>query len=779
MAIRSYFCCAAYVLVSLACGTACLAADGSKFKPGRVIPLLGDGEQNLVPNASFECGTDGWGSTEMDVLPGWYGTLNRLFGQLDSTTAADGHASLKIELSPDNLPIAYNDYLHTQRIRIKAPLAASVGWIIVEPGQAYTFSVVMKAAKADTPARLVVRQFHAAPVEKLVKLTTDWQRYSLDFTAAAAACYVLAGPDLRATEDNPNPPEQATVWLDAVQLAPAETKTPFATRQPVEFGVSTDMPGNVFAWEEPLQWRLKVASADAKQERKAEIDMRLTDFFDEEVWHETRSVTVPPGSSQELTVTVPPSTQLRGYLLLHATLTSGSIVEPHNLRLAVIPTYQDSDSRFGMNHAFGWPDMLALCKRAGLCWMRDWSMKWQDVEPQQGQFDYEETDAQVGRLFQQGFHVDEVLPFPSTLWSTTAPASVGQNNPWYAIHPDAPDYETRYDQILAERGSRIGRLGYAPRDMKEFQDYVGRTVDRYKDHIHHWQVFNEPLLTGYALPRRAGYSAADYLKYVEAFVEAARRSDSTCTILGGFNYEGKPGALDVPLEFINLGGTKHLDVFTLHSYPMRNRPEFIEPVLQQVGAAMEEHGGRKPIWFTEFAYYADDDPWGTPMVGRTSQASELIQAVYEVRFCTTCVANGVEKIFFHAGTGSAINHSNLWTMFLRYNSEPFKNYATQAVMSQMLTPSCKFVKHLLPDEPLKACLFRDTKRTVAVVWTPSDTKPSPVELTNAKLQLWDIVGRPQKARTFTPSGSPVYITGDGVSAEEFEKGVVVGPQAKQ
>ena len=175
---------------------------------------------------------------------------------------------------------------------------------------------------------------------------------------------------------------------------------------------------------------------------------------------------------------------------------------------------------------------------------------------------------------------------------------------------------------------------------------------------------------------RAGYKAADYLKYVEAFGQAARQSDPTCQIFGGFNYEGKPGTLDVPLEFIKLGGTKHLDVFTLHSYPMRNKPEFIEPVLQQVGTAMDEQDARKPIWFTEFAYYADDDPWGTPMVGRTSQASELIQAIYEVRFCTVCVANGVEKIFFHAGTGSAVNHSNLWTMFLRYGSEPFKCYAT-------------------------------------------------------------------------------------------------------
>ena len=135
MSVHLRRCCAACVLFWLACGVS-PGAEPVKFHPGRVVPLLGEGQQNLVPNASFECGTDGWGSTEMDLLPGWYGTLNGLFGKLDSTTASDGHTSLKIELTPENQPVAYNDYLHTQRIRIKAPLAASVGWITVKPGAA-------------------------------------------------------------------------------------------------------------------------------------------------------------------------------------------------------------------------------------------------------------------------------------------------------------------------------------------------------------------------------------------------------------------------------------------------------------------------------------------------------------------------------------------------------------------------------------------------------------------------------------------------------------------
>ena len=257
-----------------------------------------------MPNASFECGADGWGSTELEVLPGWYGTLNGLFGTLDTTTAADGQTSLKIELTPENMPVAYNDYLHTQRWPIKAPLAANVGWITVKPGQSYTYSVAMKAAAEGTPARLVVRQFRAAPVDKLVRLTTQWQRYSLEFTPETEAVYVLAGPDLGKSSDNPNPPDRATVWLDAVQLVPTEAKAEFATRQPVELGLTTGKPGNIFAWDEPLEFRLTVASAE-KADRKAEVTLYLTDFFDEEVWRDTKKLTVPAGSAENLSISIP------------------------------------------------------------------------------------------------------------------------------------------------------------------------------------------------------------------------------------------------------------------------------------------------------------------------------------------------------------------------------------------------------------------------------------------------------------------------------------------
>lgn len=776
--IRLFSFCAAVSLLWLVCGD-CLGAAPVIVRPGSPIPALA-GSQNLVPNASFECGTDGWGSAELDPMPGWYGPLNALFGRLDPDTAVQGHSSLRIEMNPENQPIAYNDYLHVERRPIRAPLAANIGWLAVEPGKRYTFSVSMKAAEKGTPARLVVRQFRAAPFEKLVRLSTKWERYTLEFTPQAEACYVLAGPDLRQTEDNPKPPPRATVWLDAVQLAPSDLRAQFATRQPVEFGMTTDKPGNVFAWDEPLRFRVTVTSTAVGEDRKAEFEFRLTDFFDEEVWREKLVVSVPASASREEVVVVPPSPPRHGFLRLHATMTSGTTVERRKMRMAAIPVYSQQDSRFGLNHAFAWPEQLVLSRQAGLLWMRDWSPKWQDVEPEKGQFTYVETDAQIDRLLRQGLKVLGLMAFPSSMWSSSAPASVKSPDPWYASRTEMPDTERRREDVLAEMDAPYLRMGYAPRDLGEFEDYVARTVAHFKDRIHDWHAFNEPIHTNYAFDGTRGYKTADLVRHLESFVRAARRADPKCRILAGYNIEGYRPAKGLPeclaeLErFIALGGLKHLDVFTLHTYPSLQPPEGIEPLLQRLHAVMDQHDCRRPIWFTEYAYYADDDPWCQPIIVHANGArlpSERVQAEYQVRWNTTLLANGVDKIFYHAGIGSAVNHGNLWTIMLRYGGEPFKCYTSQAVMAQLFTPECKFVKPLLPGEPVKAYLFGDTKRAVAVVWAPAGAKAKTLRLADPKLQLWDIMGRPQTARTWTPGESPVYIVGDGVSPVELEKGL--------
>ena len=98
-----------------------------------------------------------------------------------------------------------------------------------------------------------------------------------------------------------------------------------------------------------------------------------------------------------------------------------------------------------------------------------------------GRFTFDQTDYQIDRPLAHHLRVLGLLPFPSSNWSSTAPAGVTGKGGRF--------------RKSAGGGLRPARI------PAEFEDYVAATVTNYKDRIGWWQCFNEPLYTDYALPR--------------------------------------------------------------------------------------------------------------------------------------------------------------------------------------------------------------------------------------------------------------------------------------
>ena len=727
-------------------------AGDQLYRPGHIIPAKG--RKNLIPNASFEVGTAGWGSEQWDRVTHWGGPMNRLFGQLDEKGAKHGDQSLRIDLSEANQPVSYFDYFELHRSAIWAPLAANIGYIEVEPGKPYTFSVWLRAARAGTPARLAVREFEGGRFDRLVSVGTEWSRFLLTFTPRKRWCYVLAGPDLREA----GAVRSATLWLDAAQLEQGSEPTAFAARDPVEFASELLPPlgirsprswvpptGNVFTWGS-RPWHAPLVGRDAAHETAtARLQLQVTDWRKAEILRmEVREG--PVGASrQELSV---PHT---GWFRLRVRMTAGDSVSERTTRFAIIPKHGRQDSRFGMNHAYPWPHLLELNKKAGLMWVRDWSLKWHDVEPEKGKFTFAAADQQIDRVLKRGLNVLAMLPFPSSRWASTA----------------TPEMKAKRDY----RGRREV-VAMAPRDLGEFENYVRRTVAHYKGRITWWQVFNEPIFTTYSLPRKHGYTGADLAKYTKAFARVARAADPKCKVLGGIGYIREGQIMDDFRQFFAAGGLAAVDAVDIHHYPRSRPPEFIEPLLEQLNALMDKHGGRKPIWCTEYGYYADDDPWAVPMPHQGFNrplASEALQCAYAVRWATLLLANGVDKILYHAGTCDGVNRDSLQGIFYEYAGQPHMIYAAQAVMSHLFTTTCRFEKKLGLGKGVRGYLFRDGDRRVAVVWARRGAKPRTLRLADG-LELWDIMGRPQKTRELVPAQTPAYVVGR-VGAEAFEAGV--------
>ncbi len=731
--------------------------EGPIHRPGVVFPRTSG---NLVPNGSFECGASGWGSEAREPPSHWGGGLNRLFGAVDRRAACHGHASLRISVSADRPLISYFDYFDPRADRVESPLAARHGWMEVVPGRPHTFSAAMKASADQTPALLAVREFDGRLSEKRLRLSGEWTRASLTFSPQSRWCYVLAGPDLRGTEEPAGSSRSGTVWIDALQLEAGDSATAYRARSPLELGVETDELGNVFSWEAPLRFRVRLAATEAMAAGAGPLEVVITDYRDEKVWERSQAVHVTPGMTTVRELAIPPSPRLRGFLRVRARVAVGDAAAEDEVRAAAIPIYRGEDSRFGVNHAYPWPHLLKLCRKAGIVWVRDWSCKWHDIEPEPGRFTFEEVDPQIRRCLEEDLNVLGLLPFPSSDWASRGPAL------------DEPDGYR----------ARLKTIAHAPKRVAPFQEYVRRTVAHFKDDVRWWQVFNEPLFTHYSLPRGGGYTGEDYARWVKAFARAARQADPDCRILAGIGGLSDGITNEHFAAFFAAGGLEEIDAVDIHHYPGLRPPEAVAPTLTRLVELMARQGPRKPLWLTEYGYYADDDPTHLPIPHsgfNTPLPSEKVQVDYVARWTVLMLAGGVDKLFYHAGTCDSVNRDSLQGVFFEYGGTPHKVYAGQAVLAHLFRPSCRFVESLDWGDGVHAHLFRDGRRLVLAAWSIADEPSAELRFADPRIAPWDVMGRVLTQRPLRLSGSPVYLRAEDLSDEQFLEAISLAQRQGQ
>jgi hypothetical protein len=685
----------------------------------RYTEALADlGSKNLIPNSSFECGTSGWGS--ITSVPGWGGNLNWLVGEVDARSAAQDSCSLQITVDRATTPTYYFDYFEMARQPVLKPLAANRGWISVEPGQEYTLSAYVKGDPPGTPCTMEVHQAAGGTISHHFEAPGPWERVSFVFQPRAKQLFVAIGPDL--TESDL---QRATVWIDGVQLEKGAEATEYEPRAPVEIGIDWPRPGHLFSAPEDV--RATIGGFNATGEaRSAHISAAVTDFFDEETDSTELELRLPARGAAERVLR--PRLPGKGFYRVALSSDDGVVIPVRSERFAVIQPCEDGGGLFGMNHAYPWAELNRLSKQIGLTWFRDWSLKWLHVEPDKGRFDFSETDHQIDRVVDEGLNLLGLLPFPSSDWSSTAP-------------PDATD-----DRVS---GARL-RVAYMPRDLDEFADYVRTTVRHYEGRIHAWEIMNEPIYTSYALPASKGYSVEDYVRLLEVAYRAAKEADPEAFVIGGI---AGPPELRTQ-EFIDAGGLEWVDALNLHAYPGLRAPESYIAPLEELGKRMRQAGKRRPIWFTEGAYYADDDlPFEPYEAWLKPLASERDCAEYQVRFDVILLSHGVEKIIYHSGTPGRLNDEGVSGIFFEWDAAPRKMSAAQAQLTALLGPDTIALGSV--SEETRAFAFHSRGKTVVLLW---DGKAAGYTVAPAEeVTLLDICGSEVKGERVRLGETPYYM----------------------
>jgi len=688
---------------------------------------------NLLPNSSFECGASGWGS--IADLPGWGGNLDLPVGMVDTTTGKFHRSSFKIALTPDTIPVFYFDYFPLYRVPVKAPLVANRGWITVELDTDYTLSAYMKADSDGLVGVLSIRQAFQRSVQQKVHLTTKWERHTFTFRPQSKQVFVALGLDLEASRQ-----EAGTVWIDAIQLERGSEATAYQPRTKVEVGLETNRLGNLFPYGAEPNMTAKVFNAD-KVTRSVMLHADTRDF-DDRIAHETTAAAdIPPG--QTVSLPISPGVRLKGFYRLHVRADGAEVVPVRPVRFAIIDPCTKSISLFGMNHAYPWPHLLDLSKQIGLCWFRDWSLKWHDLEQQKGKFEFTQSEYQINRVLERGLNVLALLPFPSTNWSSIA----------------GPEVKVTEDYPASRE-----RIAYMPRDLGEFATYVRTTVQHYRGRLHVWEILNEPIYTSYALPREKGYKVDDYVQLLQVAYQAVKEVDPNAFVIGGI----AGGATTYTKEFIDAGGLRWVDALNLHIYPGLTTPDEYEEPLRQLREQMRSAGADKPIWFTEGAYYADDDKpfepysdWLTPV------DSEVEAAEWQVKLNTLLLSYKVEKIIYHSGTPGSLNNESLSGIFFEWAGEPRKMLVTQSAMANLLSTPLFPLGRLNAPEKVRAFGFETDGRTVIVAWTEEGSKPKELSLSGKPWRVVDLQGNELKVDRLLLTERPVYFWAKGTALKEF------------
>ena len=690
---------------------------------------------NLLPNSSFECGTSGWGS--IADLPERSGNLNLPVGAVVTATARLHRSSFKIALTPETIPVCSFDYFSLHRVPVKAPLLANRGWITVEPGADYTLSAYMKAGSDGLMGVLSAQQAFRGNLQRQVRISTEWTRYTFTFQPQAEQIFIALGLDLEASQK-----ETGTVWIDGVQLVKKNWPLPYRPRATVEVGLETARLGNLFPYGVEPEMVATIFNSDVAT-HSIVLYLKTMDLDDAIVHETTLPVDVPPG--QTVRISIDPGVLLKGFYRLHLHCEGADVALTRSLRFAIIQPYTKSDSLFGINHAYPWPHLLDLSKQIGICWFRDWSLKWQDVEPEEGKFEFTQANYQINRVIERGMNVLLLLPFPSSNWSSSAGPEVKVGE----IYPESRE-----------------RMAYMPRDLEEYAAYVRETVRHYRTRLTVWEILNEPIHTSYALPEGKGYQIEDYVRLLAVAYQAVKEVDPGALVIGGM---ADGPATHYTQEFIEKDGLRWVDALNLHIFPRLTAPDTYEETLRELREKMQSVGAERPIWFTEGGYYADDDkpfePYNSPWLEPVD--SEVEASEWQVKLNTLLLAYGAETIIYHAGTCGSLNNEGLEGIFFEWAGEPRKMLVTQSAMANLLSPPIRSLGLIKSPEELTAYGFESDGQTVIVAWAKEGTGEREISLAGKPWRVVEFQGNELKVDRISLTGRPVYFVAEGTMPEEF------------
>jgi len=292
-----------------------------------------------------------------------------------------------------------------------------------------------------------------------------------------------------------------------------------------------------------------------------------------------------------------------------------------------------ASSPFGIQAGTLDDSLVAVAGEIGVKWTR-LGTSWPSIEKVKGEYTWEQTDKAFETALKNG-----ITPF----------VTLGGGHRLYS------ELTTYDDPKLAEiYGKKPAPPVRDPVAMAAFLKFVKAAVERYKDQIDYWEVWNEPNHRNY------WGSEPDGKEYGKLLLETAKlikETDPGCKVIGGAMAGIDPKFAD---DFLSTGTDQVIDIISYHNYGAV--PEERVYLALDLWEVMKKYRTGIELWQGECGYPSHSStrdfrgraPWGLNI-----QAKWLLrQSFTDIYYCRATLSNYF-KLAHTDGRGELPTRSNL------------------------------------------------------------------------------------------------------------------------
>ncbi len=329
-----------------------------------------------------------------------------------------------------------------------------------------------------------------------------------------------------------------------------------------------------------------------------------------------------------------------------------------------------------------YPKMAA----AGITWARVFPPEWSGAEPEKGTWDFTTTDAAMQAAQQNGIHISGMF-FGSPKW-----------------------VDPRFHAFPMQH-------------LDDWSDYAAKMVDRYKDRVHYWEVWNE----GNAGFNDAHSTTSDYAKLLSAAYEGAKRSDPNALVgLSVASYDA-PYIGQVALDQAQMGKPSQFDFICIHPYETfggLGDPDgeilylWMTRMLRDELKADAPDRANVPIWITEIGRPVDRSTSEIgAALGKSTTEADAAHAV--VKAYIMALAQGIDRVFWFEGQDPEREQNGYG--LLRKDGTPRPSYTAMKTMTGLLGPLPKYAGWLAFGQGGRSygLLFQGPAGPVLSLWMPA------------------------------------------------------------